>query len=50
MIDLMTNASLIDKNLIPLLKQYPPHNISVTVYGTNEMDYNLFYRKWQQLQ
>lgn len=42
MIDLMTNASLIDKNLIPLLKQYPPHNISVTVYGTNEMDYNLF--------
>lgn len=42
MIDLMTNGSLINEDIILMLREYPPHNISVTVYGTCEKDYECF--------
>ena len=42
LIDLMSNASIIDDEVIALLKEYPPRNISVTVYGTNESEYEQF--------
>lgn len=41
-IDLLTNASLIDENLIDLFLKFPPNNIAITIYGTNESDYNNF--------
>lgn len=41
-IDLMTNGSLINEEFISIFDQLPPHNISVTVYGTNEEEYNIF--------
>lgn len=42
MIDLMTNGSLINERIVSLFKTYPPHSISITVYGTNEEEYQLF--------
>lgn len=42
MIDLMTNGSLIDEDILAMFKKYPPHNISITVYGTNEDEYAQF--------
>ena len=38
-IDLLTNASLIDNRLITVFKNLPPNSIAVTLYGTNEEDY-----------
>lgn len=38
-IDLLTNASLIDEKKIELFKKLPPNNIAITIYGTNEKDY-----------
>ncbi len=38
-IDLLTNGSLIDLELINLFKKLPPNNIAITMYGTNEEDY-----------
>lgn len=42
MVDLMTNGSMISEKTISLFKKYPPHSISITVYGTNEDDYEIF--------
>ncbi|WP_304180922.1 radical SAM protein [Leptotrichia trevisanii] len=41
-IDLLTNASLINNNIIELFKKFPPNNIAITIYGANEEDYNNF--------
>lgn len=41
-IDLLTNASLINNRHIDLFKKLPPKNIAVTIYGTNEVDYKNF--------
>lgn len=38
-IDLLTNASLLDNQLVELFKKLPPNNIAITIYGTNEDDY-----------
>lgn len=38
-IDLLTNASLLDNQLIQLFKRLPPNNIAITIYGVNEYDY-----------
>lgn len=39
MIDLLTNISLLDDELIDLFKKLPPSNIAITIYGVNEEDY-----------
>lgn len=41
-IDLLTNASLVDKDIIKLFKKLPPNNIAITIYGANEEDYSNF--------
>lgn len=41
-IDLLTNASLIDDELCKLFIELPPNSIAITVYGTNEKDYHNF--------
>ena len=41
-IDLLTNASLITEEIVELFKELPPHNIAITIYGTNEEDYFKF--------
>lgn len=41
-IDLLTNISLLDEQLLALFKELPPHNIAITVYGTCEEDYLAF--------
>ena len=41
-IDLLTNASLINDKYISLLKKLPPKNIAITIYGVNEIDYENF--------
>lgn len=38
-IDLLTNASLLNNQLVELFKELPPNNIAITIYGTNEDDY-----------
>ena len=38
-IDLLTNVSLLDNQLIELFKKLPPHSIAITIYGTCEEDY-----------
>lgn len=38
-IDLLTNASLLNNELIELFKKLPPNNIAITIYGVNEDDY-----------
>lgn len=38
-IDLLTNASLLDNELIELFTHLPPNNIAITIYGTCEEDY-----------
>lgn len=38
-IDLLTNVSLIDCELIELFKRLPPNNIAITIYGTNTKEY-----------
>lgn len=42
LIDLMTNGSLINEEIVSVFKKYPPHSVSVTVYGTSEEDYQIF--------
>lgn len=41
-IDLLTNASLIDEKKIELFNELPPNNIAITLYGTNEDEYEKF--------
>lgn len=41
-IDLLTNASLLNNQLIELFKKLPPNNIAITIYGTCEDDYLKF--------
>lgn len=41
-VDLMTNGSLINNNVISLFKKLPPRNIAITLYGTNEKEYFQF--------
>ena len=38
-VDLLTNASLLDSQLVELFKELPPNSIAITIYGTNEEDY-----------
>lgn len=38
-IDLLTNGSLLNNELIELFKKLPPNNIAITIYGVNESDY-----------
>jgi radical SAM protein with 4Fe4S-binding SPASM domain len=42
LIVLMTNASLLDASIIKMLAQYKPRDISITLYGTNEHEYQEF--------
>ena len=42
LIDLLTNGSLINKSYVSLFKELPPRNISITIYGTNEEEYQHF--------
>lgn len=41
-VDLMTNGSLIDDSTITLFKDLPPRNISITLYGSSEEEYEVF--------
>lgn len=41
-VDLMTNASLINDDIVVLFEKYPPRNIAITLYGTSEEEYELF--------
>lgn len=41
-VSLLTNGSLIDEHLIELFKKLPPYSIAITLYGTNEQEYELF--------
>lgn len=41
-IDLLTNVSILDHELIELFKKLPPNNIAITIYGTNEEEYFKF--------
>lgn len=41
-VDLMTNGSLINDNIIDLFLRLPPRNISITIYGTNSSEYEKF--------
>lgn len=41
-IDLLTNASLIDERIIHLFCELPPRKIAITLYGTNDEEYELF--------
>lgn len=41
-IDLLTNISLLNNELIELFKKLPPNNIAITIYGTCEDDYLKF--------
>lgn len=41
-IDLLTNASLIDEKTIELFCEMPPNNIAITLYGANEGEYRKF--------
>lgn len=38
-VELLTNASLIDDNIIDVFKRYPPATISISVYGADEETY-----------
>ncbi len=42
LIELLTNISLLDNQTIELFKELPPHNIAVTLYGTNKEEYAKF--------
>lgn len=39
LIDLVTNGSLINEEHIKLFKEFPPHNIMITMYGTSKEEY-----------
>lgn len=41
-IDLLTNISLLNDDIIKLFKEYPPNNIAITLYGTTPEEYQLF--------
>lgn len=41
-IDLLTNISLLNQEIIDLFKEYPPNNIAISIYGTNEEEYEEF--------
>jgi len=41
MIDLFTNGVLIDDEIISLFKEYPPVNISITMYGASRETYEI---------
>ncbi len=41
-IDIMTNGSLINDKRINMLSKYPPHIISITLYGASKEDYGKF--------
>lgn len=38
-VELLTNGSLIDEEMVSFLKDLPPKNIAITLYGTNEKEY-----------
>lgn len=42
LVDLVTNASLLTEEHIAVFKELPPHNISITIYGTSEQEYRDF--------
>lgn len=39
-VNIFTNASLVTKSVISLLKKYPPNCVSVSIYGASESTYN----------
>jgi MoaA/NifB/PqqE/SkfB family radical SAM enzyme len=41
-IDLLTNGSLIDDQIIEVFKELPPNSIAITIYGVNRIDYQNF--------
>lgn len=41
-IDLLTNISLLNDDIVKLFKELPPHSIAITIYGTNEAEYEAF--------
>ncbi len=41
-VDLLTNGSLINQEHIEIFKKLPPHNIAITLYGTNPEEYRAF--------
>lgn len=41
-IDLLTNISLLSEEHIRLFLKYPPNNIAITIYGTNQDEYERF--------
>ncbi len=40
MVELFTNGSIVDDEIIRVFCEYPPVNIDVTLYGSNEATYN----------
>ena len=40
-VELLTNISLLNDDLVSLFKEYPPFNISISIYGSNENEYNV---------
>lgn len=42
LIDIFTNASLIDKDMAVFLSKYPPRSIDITLYGTSNEEYLKF--------
>lgn len=41
-VELLTNGSLIDEEMISFFKDLPPRNVAITLYGTNEKEYAEF--------
>jgi radical SAM protein with 4Fe4S-binding SPASM domain len=44
LVSIYTNATLVDRPLVELLKRYPPRDLEVTVYGTTEASYEAITR------
>jgi len=44
LVSVYTNATLVDRPLVELLKRYPPRDLEVTVYGTTEAAYEAITR------
>ena len=39
-LELYTNATLVDEKILSTLKKYPPHKIGITIYGASEETYD----------